>query len=116
MDETKKPFKFATMGEVASAIARHELKYHTRPNKAGRTKPKRYSEEFEAFWRKFTGRWSVDKDKYVKVGKFVAWQEWKKLNRAEQFKATVVADKVSGKYTPDANRWLKKKMFDDFKI
>ena len=102
--------------QIAEAIAKHEAKYHTRPNKASGTKPKRYSDEFEAFWRKFTGRWSVDKDRYVKVGKFVAWQEWKKLTIAEQQKATAVADKVNGKYTPDACRWLNRKMFDDFTI
>lgn len=102
---------------IDGAIKQHETKYHTRPNRMGRTKPKRYSDEFEDFWRKFKGRWNPDKGDsggYVKVGKFAAWEEWQKLSKADQVKATAVADKVSGKYTPDACRWLKKRLFDDF--
>lgn len=88
------------------------------PNKVKLSKVKlskvKYTSEFEFFWTKFKGRWSPDKDRYVKVGKFEAFQEWCKLTVEEQKKATAVADSVSGKYTPDACRWLKRKLFDDF--
>ncbi len=76
---------------------------------------KDYTPEFEVFWKRFTGRWSVDKDRYVKVGKWEAFGEWRKLAIKQQEKASAVADKVSGKYTPDANRWLKRRLFDDFR-
>ncbi len=75
-----------------------------------------YSPEFEIFWKKFKGRWNPENDRYIKVGKFAAWVEWQKLNEADQQKATAVADKVGGKYVPDAERWLKRRLFDDFTL
>lgn len=77
---------------------------------------KRYSDEFETFWSKFKGRWSADQGSYVKVGKYLAWEEWQKLTIEEKNKAIAAADRVSGQYTPDACRWLKRKMFDDFSV
>lgn len=77
-----------------------------------KTNTKAYTPEFETFWRKFKGRWDGDRG-YVKVGKYEAFYEWEKLTEVEQDKATVVADSVSGKYVPDACRWLKRKLFDD---
>ena len=77
---------------------------------------KNYSDSFEIFWKNFKGRWSVDKGTYVKVGKFEAFEEWQKLTPDEQKHATAAADRAGGKYTPDACRWLKRKLFDDFKI
>lgn len=73
-----------------------------------------YTPEFVKFWKRFKGRWSQEKDIYIKVGKFEAFAEWKKLTIEEQRRAWRAADRVSGKYTPDACRWLKRKMFDDF--
>lgn len=82
-------------------------------NSKGNGKGK-YTPEFESFWKKFKGRWSADKDCYVKVGKHDAFLEWQKLSVEDQRKAWKVAGKVSGKYTPDACRWLKNRRFDDF--
>lgn len=75
-----------------------------------------YSESFEIFWKKFKGRWNPENDNYIKVGKFEAWEEWQKLNAEDQTKATAVANRVSGKFVPDACRWLKKRLFDDFTV
>ena len=78
----------------------------------------KYTPEFENFWKKFKGRWNPDKGGsggYIKVGKFAAFDEWQKLSKPEQEKATAAADKVTGKYTPDAERWLKRRLFDDFR-
>lgn len=77
--------------------------------------PINYSEEFELFWKKFKGRWKPETDEYVKVGKYDAFQEWQKLTVDEQRRAWTAADRVKGEYVPDACRWLKRKLFDDFK-
>ena len=79
----------------------------------------KYDEDFEVFWAKFRGRYNPDKGAYggfVKVGKFLAQQEWRRMAEYEKKHATAVAHKVSGKYVPDANRWLKRKLFDDFEV
>ncbi len=76
----------------------------------------KYPPDFEEFWKKFKGRWNSEKDRYVKVGKFEASLEWRRLTESEKKKAIAVAGKVSGKYVPDACRWLKRKMFDDFTV
>ncbi len=78
------------------------------------TSRKEYTSEFNSFWKKWKGRYNPDSDRDIKVGKYVAFSEWKRLTIEEQRRAWEAADKVSGKYTPDANRWLKRKMYDDF--
>lgn len=75
---------------------------------------KKYTLEFEEFWKKWKGRWNKEKDVYIKVRKRQAFGEWEKLSIEEQRKAWRAADKVSGEYTPDANRWLRESMFDDY--
>ena len=77
---------------------------------------KRYDDQFEDFWKKFKGRWNPDKGTYTKVGKYEAWQEWQHLDDDEKQHAIAVAGRVSGKYVPDACRWLKKKRFDDYTV
>ena len=92
----------------------HKSSQHNAPEKS-----EKYSSEFEIFWKKFRGRFDPDHGDYggyKKVGKFAAWEEWQKLNAEDQAKATAVADKVSGKYVPDAERWLKRRLFDDFRV
>ena len=74
----------------------------------------KYTSEFEIFWKKFKGRYDPENDRYIKVRKFEAFQEWQKLNIEDQRKAWRVADRVKGKYVPDACRWLKQRLFDDF--
>jgi len=75
----------------------------------------KYTDAFESFWKKFKGRWNPEKDNYVKVRKWEAFVEWQKLCIEDQRKAWATADKVSGKYVPDACRWLKNRLFDNFK-
>jgi len=80
-----------------------------------RVEKSNYSVFYEAFWKKFKGRWNPDKDSYIKRGKYEGWLEWQLLTEQEQKKAFAGADRPSGKFTPDACRWLQRKMFDDFK-
>lgn len=77
-------------------------------------KDNEYSESFEVFWKKFKGRWNPENDTYTKVGKHKAFEEWEKLSIEDKRKAWKVADKVKGKYVPDAFRWLRDRGFDDF--
>lgn len=95
-------------------VKKHESKFHKKPR--AKQDENRYDEQFEYFWQRFPGRWNVDKGGYDKVGKYEAWLVWKTLKLDEKRNAAAVADKVTGKYVPDACRWLKRKMFDDFKL
>lgn len=79
---------------------------------------KGYTPEFLNFWKNFKGRWNPEKGEsggYVKVGMHEAFLEFQKLTPAEQQKAIKNAGRVRGKFTPDACRWLKRKLFDDFR-
>ena len=82
--------------------------------KESKVKESKYTPEFEEFWKKWKGRWNKEKDVYIKVRKRQAFEDWQKLSVEEQRKAWRAADKVSGEFTPDANRWLKESMFDDY--
>lgn len=88
----------------------------TKDNLTKVKKSKEYTLEFENFWNKFKGRYDPENDRYIKVGKWEAFLEWEKLLPEQRKKADVVANKVRGKFTPDACRWLKRRMFDDFTI
>ena len=94
------------------AVHKHEAKFHRKP-KAKQEKD-RYNELFEKFWKAFKGRWNPDRGIYIKVGKYEAWQEWQKLTEQDKARAIAGASRVGGKFTPDAKRWLKEKMFDDY--
>lgn len=79
----------------------------------------RYTEEFERFWRNWPGRWRPENNKTIKVGKWDAFEEWKRLK--DKDKANILKMVVSGKVKragtmilPDAHRWLKKKRWHDF--
>ncbi len=74
----------------------------------------KYTPAFDAFWKRFKGRYDPINNRYIKVRKFEAFQEWKKLDIEDQRAAWRAADKVKGEYVPDACRWLKARMFDDF--
>lgn len=92
---------------VDGRIKAHEGKYHSRSKFD-------YSPEFLEFWKKFKGRWSEDKGRYIKVGKYDAWVEWQELTEAEQKMALKVAHRTGDKTTPDACRWLKHRRFEDY--
>ena len=76
----------------------------------------KYDDQFQAFWKKFKGRWDADNGRYIKRGKYLAWQEWVNLDDDEKEHCVAVAGRVSGKYVPDACRWIKNKLFDDFEV
>ncbi len=76
----------------------------------------KYDEDFERFWANFKGRWDADKEVYMKVGKCDAQQAWRILDEDEKEHAIAVAHRAGGKYVPDACRWLKRKLFDDFTV
>ncbi len=98
---------------VGLEIKKHEGRFHKKL-KAKQEKD-RYNEQFEQFWKTFKGRWDSDRGIYIKVYKYEAWLEWQKLTEKDKARAIAGAGKVGGKFTPDAFRWLKKKMFDDYK-
>ncbi len=98
---------------VDLAVKKHEGRFHKKL-KAKQEKD-RYDESFEKFWKAFKGRWNADRGIYVKVGKYEAWQEWQKLTEQDKVRAITGASRVGGKFTPDAKRWLKNKLFDDYK-
>ena len=76
----------------------------------------RYDKDFQVFWANFRGRWNPDKGLYVKVGKYMSQKEWRRLSEDEKEHAIAVAHRAGGKYTPDAERWLKRKLFDDYTV
>lgn len=82
--------------------------------KLSKIKLKEYTDEFEKFWKRWKGRWNPEKSKYIKVGKHNAFLVWEKLTIDDQRQAWWAADKVSGKYVPDAERWLRDRKFDDY--
>ena len=75
---------------------------------------RKYDEDYERFWKKFKGRWDGDKGCYVKVGKYLGSQEWKRLADYEKELAIAVAHRTGGRYTQDVCRWLRDKKFDDY--
>ena len=99
----------AQIAELEADKAKLEAKLAKR--KVG--KRYKYTPEFEAFWKKFRGRWNRETDRYIKVGKYEAFQEWLRLSPCEQEKAIKVAHRPSGQYVPDGVRWLRGKRFDD---
>lgn len=98
---------------IDRAIKDHEEKLHT-PKSRSRKKKKPYTPEFEAFWGRFKGRYDTVNSRYIKVRKREAFEEWGRLSIEEQRRAWRSADKVSGEYTPDACRWLKNSLYDDY--
>jgi len=79
------------------------------------TKDKQYSEQFLQFWHDYPARWIKSSNRYVKIGKEVAWVAWQKLTVAERDLASqaVKCEKTS-QFIPDPWRWLRDKKFRDF--
>jgi len=77
----------------------------------------RYTKDFLEFWEKYPPRWSTSQERWIKQGKFVAMQEWKKLSEQDKRDALAKAKyAVKSKYTPDARKWLHNKLFDDIEL
>lgn len=98
---------------IDQAIAEHEAKYHKE------SKDSVFTEDFMAFWKVWPGRWNRDTGQTQKIGKQEACTVWKKLSQTDKdFIMTIVPNKVKVKGTeflPDAHRWLKKKLYNDFR-
>lgn len=100
-----------TPHQIAEAIKEHETRCHL--DKVVKRKIRSYTPEFEIFWRFWPGRWGVEHG-YKKVGKYNALLVWLALPIGDQTRAVVAAKKLKdNKYTPDAERWLKDRKFDD---
>lgn len=99
--------------KIEEAIGKHVAEYHKRRKKA-KKKRKPYTREFELFWERFKGRWDTEKSEYIKVGKDLAFEQWEKLSLEDKRWAWWAADKPSGKYVPDAFRWLRDRKFEDY--
>ncbi|KPL25575.1 MAG: hypothetical protein AMJ75_00225 [Phycisphaerae bacterium SM1_79] len=73
-----------------------------------------FTEEFLEFWSAWPKRWT-EAGRWVKLNKFKAFQCWKRLTKHEQQWSTNTAKSLqSGKYVPDAFRWLRDKRFMDY--
>ena len=76
-----------------------------------------YTEEFERFWRAYPKRWNRESGRYYKVGKWEAFQAWKRLSNKDKADIFLkVKYMKTGQYVLDAHRWLKKRRFDDIEI
>lgn len=77
----------------------------------------RYTDDFLEFWIKYPSRYNAESDRYYKVGKWEAMQEWKRLSQQDRDDVLVKVRYVRrGKYVLDAHRWLKKRRFDDIEL
>ncbi len=75
----------------------------------------KYTAEFEAFWEQYPKRWVTSSGRWVKIGKFEAFQVWNRLSKADHQDIMAVIKRVrAGKFTLDAHRWLKKRRWEDF--
>ena len=76
-----------------------------------------YAAEFEMFWKAYPKRWNRSSGKYYKVGKWEAFQVWKRLSQKDRNDILIkVKYMKNGEFVLDAHRWLKKRRFDDIEI
>ena len=76
-----------------------------------------YTEEFEVFWKAYPKRWNRSSGKYYKVGKWEAFQVWKRLSQKDRNDILIKVNYMkTGEFVLDAHRWLKKRRFDDIEI
>lgn len=80
----------------------------------------KYTAAFKEFWKLWPGRWRPEGGPVIKVGKYLAFIEWKRLDR-EEHEFIILKVLRSGRlkargtqYLPDANRWLKRRGWEDF--
>lgn len=75
----------------------------------------KYTEDFETFWEKYPTRWVPESDKHVKIGKDLAWQQWRKIGEdAHRYILGIISQMKSGKAVPDPWRWLRDKKWKDY--
>ena len=79
----------------------------------------KYTEEFEAFWKAWPGRWNLDTQKIEKIGKHEAFIIWRTMAEDDRSFCIKLAKtpKIKEKGTrwlPDCWRWLSKRRWEDF--
>ncbi len=80
-----------------------------------RVEENKYGANFLIFWKKYPTRWIPESDKHVKIGKDLAWQQWRKIDdETHQHILTIISQMKSGKAVPDPWRWLRDKKFNDY--
>jgi len=73
----------------------------------------KYTEVFEMFWRQYPFR-IHDNGKKVKIGKWEAFEQWRRLNEDDRNSALMAIIKMQDdKYIPDACRWLRRRRWED---
>jgi len=76
-----------------------------------------YTPEFETFWKAYPERWNRSSGKHYKVGKWEAFQVWKRLSQKDKDKILLVVKYMkTGEFVLDAHKWLKKRRFDDIEL
>lgn len=81
-------------------------------------KPKKYTDEFEQFWKGFPARWNRDFQggTWVKRKKYPAFEKWQKLpgeTRAKCLRIIKQIKKAEGGAVRDAVTWLNQYGWDD---
>lgn len=80
-------------------------------------KAAKYTKDFLEFWKAYPKRWNRDSGVYYKVGKWEAFQAWKRISQKDRDNILVkVKYMKNGEFVLDAHRWLKKRRFDDIEI
>lgn len=101
--------KTADASRIQLNSTQHNTIQHNAPKK------ERYSEDFENFWNEYPTRWIPESDKHVKIGKHLAWEQWRKLGDDTcRHILSIISQMKSGKGVPDPWRWLRDKKFEDY--
>ena len=77
----------------------------------------KYTEEFEAFWKAWPGRWDSINQKTEKVGKheaFVIWRTMAEDDKGKSLKLIKSGRVKSARFLPDCWRWLAKRRWEDY--
>ena len=92
---------------VTEAIKGHVKAYHTRS--------KGYSEDFLLFWEQYPKRFIAASGRYVKIGKRLAWNEWREIEEEiHKFILSIISQMKVGTAVPDPWRWLRDGKYEDF--
>ncbi len=80
-----------------------------------RVEKSKYSANFLIFWNKYPTRWIPKSDQHVKIGKDLAWQQWRKIgDDTHRYILGIIPQMKSGKGVPDPWRWLRDKKWKDY--
>ena len=83
---------------------------------------RKYDEDFKVFWKEYPARWVASSDRWAKLNKNRAWEQWKKLDTEtkEHIMAImpVFIKTIPSTNVQDAFRWLndKNKGYADYSV